>query len=204
MRKDFRAYRRLYRFLRTVLFILYRFKFVGRGNMPKGAAVVCGNHSSYLDPILIAFAAGYHDHVHMMGKAELFKVPVLGALFSAIGSFPVSRDKNPLAAVKTAMAYLKMGEKVAIFPEGTRIRTEDGGAAKQGAVRIADQMNVPIVPVYIPRRKLLFGSYTIVVGQPYLVNPEKKKLSGNDYMKIADALMEKIEALKMTPETIKK
>jgi 1-acyl-sn-glycerol-3-phosphate acyltransferase len=57
-------------------------------------------------------------------------------------------------------------------------------------------MSVPIVPVYVPRNKKLFHAYTIVIGVPYMVNPERKKLSQMDYSTAADELMGKINALK--------
>lgn len=200
MNRQYRAYRRLFHFLKTVLFFIYRIRHVGRENIQPGPAVFCANHSSNFDPVLISLAAGIENHLHYMGKAELFRVPILGAVLRSIGSFPVNRGQNDVSAIKNSLTYLKAGEKIAIFPEGTRVRSDEGADAKRGAVRIADQMSVPILPVYVPRNKKIFHTYTIVFGKPYLVNPEKKKMTQNDYNTAADELMVKIHALKTAAE----
>jgi len=181
---EYRAYRKLYRFFQIVLFPVFKWRCVGRQNIPAGPVMFCANHSSNFDPILISLAMGIEIHPHYMAKIELFRVPIVKRVLAAIGAFPVDRGRNDIASIKTAMKYLKAGEKVAIFPEGHRLN-DDGGEAKRGAVRIADQMSVPVVPVYIPRNKKWFHTYTIVVGAPYLVNDV-----------LAAELMEKITALK--------
>ncbi|SHH50725.1 1-acyl-sn-glycerol-3-phosphate acyltransferase [Sporobacter termitidis DSM 10068] len=199
MNKEYRAFRRLYHFLYVVLFPVYRVKCIGGENIPAGPAVFCANHSSNFDPILLCMGIGIEHHPHFMAKIELFRMPVLSSVIRAIGSFPVDRDRSDIGAIKTAMKYLKAGEKVGIFPEGRRNLTEDGDA-KRGAVQIADQMSVPVIPVYIPRNKKPFHTYTIVVGAPYLVNPERKKLSRAEYDGLAGVLMDKIAALKAAGE----
>lgn len=203
MNKECRAYRRLYYFLRVILFPFFRVKYIGRENIQPGAAVFCANHSSNLDPIFQAIASGIDTHLHFMAKAELFRIPLLSRVLRSIGSFPVERGQNDTGAIKTSLRYLKSGEKISIFPEGTRFRTDETGNVKSGALRIADQMSVPVVPVYIPRNKGMFRSCTIVIGTPYLVNPEKTKLSFDDYKTLAEELMMKISALKKVADEAK-
>jgi 1-acyl-sn-glycerol-3-phosphate acyltransferase len=193
--REYRAYKRLYRFLRTVLFLFIRIRYTGRENLPEGAAMLCANHSSNLDPIVMSMGMSMKIHPHYMAKVELFKIPLLAQVLRAIGTITVNRQQKDIAAIKTAMKYLKAGEKVGIFPEGTRVRTDDGGDAKRGAVQIADQMSAPVVPIYITRKKRVFGVCRIVIGKPYFVNPERRKLSAGDYQLLADGLMEKIMAL---------
>ncbi len=195
MNKAYRAYRRLYYFLIIVLSPFYRFDVVGKENIPDGPAVLCANHSSNFDPVMISLAAGIDNHIHYMAKNELFKIPVLSAVIKAIGSFPVDRGKKDTRTIKTALKYLKDGEKIGIFPEGTRVREAGVKSAKTGAVRIADQMNAPVVPVYLPRRKKPFHKIRIVFKEPYLVNPERRKLSQEEYVSLAKELMDGIDAL---------
>jgi 1-acyl-sn-glycerol-3-phosphate acyltransferase len=195
MNREYRAFRRLFRFLQIVLFPIFRIEGIGIDNIPAGPAMFCANHSSNFDPILMCMAVGIAIHPHFMAKIELFKIPVVSSVLKAIGSFPVDRKRTDIAAVKTAMKYLKAGEKIGIFPEGTRKMSDDGDA-KRGAVQIADQLSVPVIPVYIPRNKKPFHRYTIVVGTPYLVNPDRRKLTRADYDRLAAELMRKISALK--------
>jgi 1-acyl-sn-glycerol-3-phosphate acyltransferase len=194
MNREYRAFRKLYRFFQIVLFPVFKIKGVGAGNVSAGPAIFCANHSSNFDPIVMCMAIGIGIHPHFMAKIELFRIPVVSSVLRAIGTFPVDRSRSDIGAVKTAMKYLKAGEKVAIFPEGRRVMNEDGDA-KRGAVQIADQMSAPVIPVYIPRNKKPFHRYTIVVGAPYFVNPERKKLSRADYDALASSLMDRIAAL---------
>ena len=196
MNREYRAYRRLHHFLSFILYPFFYIKNIGRENIPEGPALFCANHSSNFDPIFMAIAVGIKHHPHYMAKIELFRIPVLSSVLKAIGTFPVDRSRNDINAIKTALKYLKTGEKVGIFPEGTRFRSDQEGEAKRGAVKMADQMSVPVIPVYIPRNKKPFHRYTIIIGKPYLVNPERRKLSNTDYDTIADELMVKITALK--------
>jgi 1-acyl-sn-glycerol-3-phosphate acyltransferase len=194
MNRDYRAYRRLYHFLTATLSLFYRYDVVGRENIPDGPAVLCANHSSNFDPIMISLAAGIDRHIHYMAKKELFRVPIVSSVIKAIGSYPVDRGNKDIGAIKMSLKYLKAGEKIGIFPEGTRTKTAGEKAAKSGAIRLADQANVPIVPVWLPRRKRPFKKIRVVFHKPYFVNPEHRSLSREDYETLAEELMDKINA----------
>ena len=195
MSKEYKFYRFAYRLLIIPFCIIFRLKVTGRENVPEKAAVVCSQHSSYLDPILVAMGLGINHHVHFMAKKELFSHKLLSKLIYKLGSFSVDRSTNDVAAIKTAMYFLKNGEKVGIFPEGTRVSEDDSVDAKSGAVKIADKTKVPIVPVYLQRKKKLFSPVHIVIGEPFQVNPDKVKLTNEQYQQRADELMKIIEGL---------
>ena len=192
MNSEYRAYKRLYRFLTAILSVFYKIEVVGLNNIPDGPALLCANHSSNFDPIMISMAAGLRHHIHYMAKIELFRVPILSPVLKAIGCFPVDRGKNTSQAIKVSIRYLRAGEKLGIFPEGTRSKTAGEKTAKKGAVRLADQMNAPIVPVYLPRKKRPFSKVRIEFKEPYFVNPERLKLSQEDFGKLSVELMERI------------
>jgi 1-acyl-sn-glycerol-3-phosphate acyltransferase len=195
MNKAYRAYRVLYFFV-NLFRVVYRIQPVGRENIPEGRAVVCATHSSWMDPFFLMLAAGKEHHLHIMAKAELFKVPVLGYVMRRIGSYSVDRGNNDVAAIRTSLRYLKDDQKIAMFPEGTRVTSDEATAAKNGAVRLAARANAPVVPVYIPRKKWLFSRQRIVIGKPYFINPEHIKLSSETYTEIANDMLQKIIALK--------
>jgi 1-acyl-sn-glycerol-3-phosphate acyltransferase len=196
MNPEYRAYRKAYYVVAAMLALLFRLKPSGRENIPKGPVMLCANHSSNFDPFIICIAAGIEHQLHIMGKVELFRIPIISWILRKIGMFAVDRGNNDVSAIKTSLKYLKAGEKVVIFPEGTRVRSDNAVAAKTGALRIADAAGVPVIPVYIPRKKLLFGRCHVIFGKPVVINPEKRRLSNEEYHEKAEELMEKITELR--------
>ena len=195
MNREHRAYNRLYTFLTATLLLIFKYDAIGTENIPEGPAVLCANHSSNLDPMLLSLAAGRRHHIRYMAKIELFKVPVISSVIKAIGAFPVDRGNKDVRAIKTALKNLKNGEKIGIFPEGTRTKKAGDRPAKSGAIRLADQLNMPIVPVYLARKKRPFRKIRIEFGQPYRVNEERRKLSQEEYRKLAAELMDRINEM---------
>lgn len=189
--KFIRAYRRVFAVLRPLMALLYPMRCEGRENIPDGPAVVCANHSNYIDPLLIAVAFGRGRYMRFMAKKELRSVPLVGWVLEKIGVCFVDRQNGDAGAVRHTMQYLKDGDKVVIFPEGTRTETDNEVEAKTGAVRIAARLHVPIVPVYIPRRKKVFSRVHLIIGSPYYVDPRDR-----DYARLSDGVMESIYALR--------
>ena len=189
------VYRVLWYITRPILSLPYPRRSYGRENMPEGAALVCANHSSALDPFLIAYSAGVTHPIRFMTKVELFRIPVIAPILRALGMFPVDREGGGAMAVKGAMKYLKAGDKVGMFPEGTRVSSEEESAAKNGAVRLAAKMGVPVVPVYLAREKKLFRRSLLVIGVPYRIEVDKKTVKQEDYDRLAAEMMEKIRVL---------
>ena len=142
-------------------------KAIGRKNVPEGAALLCPNHTGLSDPLFVIFAMGLSIKPQVMAKAELMRVPVIGWLLSKAGVFAVDRGKSDVAAVKRALKCLKDGEKLLIFPEGTRSKTGELGEAKTGVAMFATRTDSPIVPIYIPAQKKLFRRTPVVFGEPF-------------------------------------
>lgn len=167
---------------------------VGKGNIPKGSAIVCANHSSNFDPMMMALYFGMKNKLYFMAKAELLKIPILGPLLKAAGVFPINRDKNTdIKAIRTAMKHLRNGNKVMIFPQGTRVLEGEYVAAKSGAVRIAAKLNVPILPVSLNPGRKAFRINNMVIGEPYCVKvPEDR-----NYEPLSEELLDKIKQLEL-------
>jgi len=195
MTGNYKFYRCCYRFARAVFGIFYRIKVTGSENIPAGAAVLCGNHSSMIDPIFIAFGFGIDHFLHFVAKIEIFKVPILSALVKGLGAISVNREISDITTIRNILAYLKAGQKVAIFPEGTRSSTDELKSLKTGAVKIAERAKVPVIPVYLPRKKPLFSKVHIVIGETCFFEKGSGKRSPEDYSKLADELMSKVIAL---------
>lgn len=188
-------YHRSFGFVSAVFRVFYRITVSGSDNVQDGAAIVCANHSSWMDPVLLGLAFGTNDQLHFMAKAELFEKPVIGALIKKLGMFAVHRGENDMNAIRTAMKYLKNDEKIGIFPEGTRLSQDDMISAKSGAVRLADKMKVPVYPVYLPRKKRIFSKLEIIIGKPYYVERTNDVSRSEENTRLASELMGKIKAL---------
>lgn len=170
---------------------------INRENIPQGGALLCANHTRMSDPIFIAYAMGLKNPIHVMAKEEVMHWPVIGWALKRAGIFGVKRGQADIVAIKTAMKYLKNGERLLIFPEGTRHQDGDFGDAKTGAAMLATRTGVPIVPIYLPAEKRWLRWNQVVIGEPYYPKTAAgKRPTPEEYRAIAEDLMERIEALK--------
>jgi 1-acyl-sn-glycerol-3-phosphate acyltransferase len=127
---------------------LWRVKITNREGLPaQGPYVLAPSHRSMFD--IFVLACPTRRRLRFMGKRELFEIPVLGALFRALGGFPVDREGADRAALRSALAMLEAGEPVVMYPEGTRGHGPVLGEMHDGASYLAARAGVPIVPVGI-------------------------------------------------------
>ena len=127
--------------------VVFGLRVEGREHIPSsGAAIIAANHVSFLDPILVAIAAG--RPVHFMAKEELFRFRPFGWLLQQYRVFPVSRKRGDLQAMKRALSLLHEGEIIVIFPEGTRGDGNQLRAAKPGIGLIAGRSSAPVIPAF--------------------------------------------------------
>ncbi len=141
---------RLYRFCRWVVRVTcvwpYRVRVLGAEKVPSsGAFVFAPSHRSMLD--IPWLAATTKRRIRFMGKAPLFRVPVLGGLFRILGGFPVERDGSDRGPLRDSLRILESGEPLAVYPEGTRQRGSVIAALQPGAAYLAIKAQVPLVPV---------------------------------------------------------
>lgn len=189
------AYTIIYCFLWPFFNLLHPCKAIGREHIPEGGALICANHTRLSDPLFVVFAFHLKNRLRFMAKSELMRIPILGWLLAKAGVFGVERGKSDVGAIKLALKVLKGGEKLMLFPEGTRFKEGDGGAAKTGAAMLALRTGVPVVPVYIPRDKKWFGRTPVIIGAPYYPGVQGRKATPEDYRVVADDLMKRIRAL---------
>ncbi len=143
---------------------LYNLDVVYQTPLPAGAKLLCANHPTTIDPVLMTTLVP--EQVSILIHETLFKVPGLGKSLAASGHIPVF-SHNGRQALEDGMETLKAGRTVGIFPEGA-ISPVEGGLARvhTGAARLALATGVPVVPIGIALEKdYITRIKTVVDGQ---------------------------------------
>ena len=122
----------------------------GADHVPRtGGVMLAVNHIGYVDFVYGGLAANPSGRkVRFMAKRELFDHRLTGPLMRSLHHIEVDRGDG-LASYRRAVDYLRRGEAVGIFPEATISRSFELKEFKTGAVRIAAEAGVPLVPVVL-------------------------------------------------------
>lgn len=188
----------LKKFMVAVTQILFPFKLVEKEKVKDGACVLVGNHYRIWD--IVHMACTTREKVHFITKKELYKNKFLAHLCDIVEAIPVSRDGQDAKAVMTALRYLKNGDKISMFPEGTRNRTnEDLLPLKGGAAMFAIKAKTPVYPVMCPHKTRLFRRTKILVGDPIDLSAfYDRRLTAEDYEAAEEIIREKMLETKRT------
>ena len=132
-----------------------------------GPVVFYSNHVSYLDALVLAHLMFKNGRaVRFIGKEAVFKIPVVGWVLHKAEQIPVKRQSDSAAiALSEAIAALKMGHAIAIYPEGTLTRDPElwPMTGKTGAVRLALSANVPLIPIAQWGDQLIWPPYSKIL-----------------------------------------
>jgi 1-acyl-sn-glycerol-3-phosphate acyltransferase len=149
-----------------------------------GAAVIAANHVTNFD--VFPMQLSLPRPIFFMGKASLFKFPLMDIALRDLGAFPVHRGEKDEWAVRHAAKVLTHGQTLGMFPEGTRSKGRGLGVAKTGTARLAMEANCPILPMAITGTDLFFKRLprrvivTVSLLPPIMPNPNDTPLSLTD------------------------
>lgn len=178
--------------------------------LPKeGGAVVCTNHNSEWDVIINAVAIQQAGRrVYQMAKESLFQMPIVNAWIRTHLAFPLMRGEHDEGAYWFAKERLNEGELVLVYPEGTTVGGPEILEGHTGAMRLAIECKVPIIPIgitgtentYPKHAKMLnFGKGSVFKMGPLFTEHSQyfdKTMPDYDELKrLTDNLMKKIENL---------
>jgi 1-acyl-sn-glycerol-3-phosphate acyltransferase len=190
----------IYRLLRTFfslyLRMVHRLIIRGGERVPvTGPVIICANHTSYLDAMLVALCTP--RQVRFLVSRDFFDHPLLGFFIRRGGGIPVNPSGSDTEALKSALRLLKLGEVIAVFPEGRLSRTGLPSAGRSGAVLMAALSGAVLVPVTIggaffiyPRGQKLPrpGGIRVMIHLPIPVDPGRRK--EREYLRdVTDRLM---------------
>ena len=199
--------------LAPILRLMFNIKTLGKENLPKGGYILVGNHLSYLDPLSFAYSVYIHMKrvPHYLAKEALFRIPVIGKLLPKVGQIPVYRGtKQNDDSLRAAKEFLRAGQVVVIFPEGTLTRDPNQWPmrGKTGAIRLAVELELPIVPCGQWGVEKVLGTYSkkfrpnpfhtvrVKIGKPmYFTELFGKTPSAKELANATDLVMHEIAGI---------
>ncbi|MEW5871329.1 MAG: lysophospholipid acyltransferase family protein [Chloroflexota bacterium] len=172
----------------------------GVENLPAhGPVILAANHLTNYDVFPLQFILP--RPIFYMGKAELFRNPVLDWLLRQLGGFPVYREQHDEWAKQHARRILQHGLVLGMFPEGKRTHGKGLRPAKTGIARLAQETNSPIVPVAIHGPQHMFYRFphrtTVEISLAAPIYPQP----GETHISITERVMFTIA--EMLPEEIR-
>jgi 1-acyl-sn-glycerol-3-phosphate acyltransferase len=184
--------------------VLFGLRVRGAEHVPAtGPILIVANHSSVLDPPLVGSVCP--RQLTFMAKAELFRIPGLGALIRRLGAQPLRREGADPAALRMAQRVLAGGGALLVFPEGTRGPEGTLREGKPGAALLAMHSGVPVVPAYVsgsgrawPRGRRLPRPAKVMVtfGAPLRFEPAEGAERKKQYEAASRRMMAAIADLK--------
>ncbi len=118
---------------------------------PQGPVIVASNHLSYLDVLVFAQFLYHNGRApRFLGKASIFRTPIIGKILLAAGQVPVERESAQASkAIDHARAILEAGHMLGVYPEGTLTRDPNlwPMVAKTGLARLALITKAPVIPI---------------------------------------------------------
>jgi 1-acyl-sn-glycerol-3-phosphate acyltransferase len=98
-----------------------RLEVEGAEHIPaEGPLLIVGNHDSYWDPVVIGIGAIRDRQIRALAKSSLWKVKGLNKVLDGMGQIPITRGSGDAGALDAAIAELRAGSCIGVFPEGTR------------------------------------------------------------------------------------
>ncbi len=173
-----------YALLRLIYFaarILLRLEVKGRDVLAplRRPFLICPNHQSYLDPIIISstYTRGTLPYIFHVGASEYFASPFMLWLARTFNIVPVDPDTHLLRAMRASAGGLRAGRILNLYPEGQRSFDGRLQEFKNGAAILATELDLPIVPVAID------GTYRVWPRDSWRIRPAKVRISfGEPFM----------------------
>lgn len=144
--------------------------------------IIASNHNGYSDILIIA-AAFWNRRLRFIATKDVFTNKINSFLFNFFGCIKIDKENVSLNTFKKAQDALMRGHCVPIFPEGTIDKKKDIIDYKSGVILMALVSKVPIVPIYVEKRKKWYKRQRVVIGDIF---------NASDYISSSIPSMEEI------------
>ena len=183
--------------------IIFRMKVYGKENLPAtGGCIICSNHSSNHDIVVLGLTAFKRRPV-FMAKKELFKNPIVAWILNGFKPIPVDRDNPGTGTFKKVLEVLKEGKAFAIYIQGTRKKEIDVADTKSGVALFALKSEAPVIPVHIQSTFKLFSRINVYIGEAITFEEYYgKRARTEDLNTVAEKIMDAI--IKLPDEVVVK
>lgn len=131
---------------------------VEKAERPQGSCVVVANHASALD--LYTISVFGWDNLIYITKGWVFRLPFFRYVMNGAGYVDAEKT-SPAEMLDICKQALQKGCDIVLFPQGSR--KDPRARFKSGAFYLAEQLNLPVVPVAIAgtQKMLAAGSFWI-------------------------------------------
>lgn len=147
---------------------------IGKENLITGPAIIASNHQSAWETL--SFTTIFPQHVWIL-KRELLRMPFFGWTVATLSPIAIDRSRGAEAIhqiLNQSVQRIKNGFWILVFPEGTRVAPNIIKPFKTGVSKVAQALNLPIIPVshnagYLMPRKSFWiypGLITVVIDKP--------------------------------------
>ena len=181
-------------FFRAFYRLFHRAYWVNLEAIPAGGGILCANHVSNHDGILIGCMIR-HRLVNWVTKEEAFRRRWMARVMEAVGSIPVNREKADIGSVREMFRRLNRGELVGIFPEGTRMKHKrrDQVTLSYSPVTLSERTGLPVIPVTVRNKSRPGERSGIVVGTPVVFRkPDGGKYTEDEKSQLMRQFMDNI------------
>jgi 1-acyl-sn-glycerol-3-phosphate acyltransferase len=191
----------------------YNLQVSGEENVPRyGPYIAISNHQSSLDIIAVSLALKrglVRNHMWPWAKKEI----ETGAegfmgwfLWRFFGVIPIDREKRDAKEpIDLSLKYLRRGELVFVFPEGTRSRNKELKPFQYGVANLAKAAPAPILPLGVYRRDS-DGGFQVNIGKPFFLPPKKKRYEVLEVLedKMEDRFIHQVDTLRQWADALPK
>lgn len=180
-------------------FLFFRMKRVYENEAARkkhwGGVLFVSNHIAFIDPIVLMFAVWYR-RLHFVCLKQFFSGKTR-FWFEHFLCIPIDKENVGLDTVRGIADHLRSGEAVLMFPEGQVNHSGELSAFKSGMVLMAMQGKVPIVPIYMPKKKHWYSRTRVAVGEAIeIAAADGRRPKFSEIEEFSRRLQEKEEELK--------